>query len=565
MEYASITVEDLAKAIKNTANWKTPGIDNLQNFWYKKFTSLHKQIAAQFTYIVRNPEQTPSFMTVGKTFMKPKTNDTTNPATYRPITCLPTLYKLLTSCITSKIYEHLETQNIITEYQKGARKHSQGCKEQLIIDTVVMKQATKNNRNIHTAYIDYKKAFDNVPHAWLLKSLEIYKIHPQLISFLSNIIKTWKTTLHVKINNQTINTQQIEIKRGIFQGDSLSPIWFCLAMNPLSKMLEEMKGFKIRAAKRDIFSITHLMYMDDIKIYASNKTDLDHLLQTIHQFNTDIRMELGPDKCRILKIEKGEVVETEGSALDKDITIEAMKGDELYKYLGYQQSKQIASKQVKATLTKNFQQRLHVILKTQLSGKNKSKAINTYAIPLLTYSFGVINWTQTDIDNIERKVRTTLTKYRYHHPKSAIERVTLPREKGGRGIIDINNLMWKQIDELRHWFHIKQQESDLHRAIVQADKDLTPLSVNKSELDIKTKLKTDEHKMQAWTRKEMHGRHRHDINDKSVDTEASNDWLKYGNLMGETEGFVTSIQDQVIKTRNYQKYILKDSSIKNDK
>ena len=62
MEYASITVEDLAKAIKNTANWKTPGIDNLQNFWYKKFTSLHKQIAAQFTYIVRNPDQTSSFI-----------------------------------------------------------------------------------------------------------------------------------------------------------------------------------------------------------------------------------------------------------------------------------------------------------------------------------------------------------------------------------------------------------------------------------------------------------------------------------------------------------------------
>jgi hypothetical protein len=42
-----------------------------------------------------------------------------------------------------------------------------------LIDTVIMEQAQKNNRNIYTAFIDYKKAYDSVPHSWLLK---IYKI-----------------------------------------------------------------------------------------------------------------------------------------------------------------------------------------------------------------------------------------------------------------------------------------------------------------------------------------------------------------------------------------------------
>jgi len=43
----------------------------------------------------------------------------------------------------------------------------QGRKEQLIIDSVVLEQAHKDNRNLYIAYNDYCKAFDSVPHSWL--------------------------------------------------------------------------------------------------------------------------------------------------------------------------------------------------------------------------------------------------------------------------------------------------------------------------------------------------------------------------------------------------------------
>ena len=97
---------------------------------------------------------------------------------------------------------------------------------------------------------------------------------------------------------------------------------------------------------------------------------------------------------------------------------------------------------MKEKLIDTYKKRLKSILKTQLNGKSKIIAINTYAIPvgLLTYSFGIIKWTQTDIHALEILTRTTLTKHRMHHPKSAIERLTLPREQGGRGLIDLNNL-----------------------------------------------------------------------------------------------------------------------------
>jgi hypothetical protein len=69
------------------------------------------------------------------------------------------------SVITNKISTHLSTSNTLTEEQKGCRKNSQGCKEQLLIDAVVTGQAKHKQRSISVASIDYQKAFDSVPQS----------------------------------------------------------------------------------------------------------------------------------------------------------------------------------------------------------------------------------------------------------------------------------------------------------------------------------------------------------------------------------------------------------------
>lgn len=128
-------------------------------------------------------------------------SDTTNPAKYRPITCLQNVYKIITSCLSESIYKHIQEHNILSEEQKDCRKNSKGCKEQLTIDAVACKQALKQKRDIHTMYIDYKKAFDSVPHSWLIYILKHYKIHPAIIKFLENIMPFWKTKLKICNSN----------------------------------------------------------------------------------------------------------------------------------------------------------------------------------------------------------------------------------------------------------------------------------------------------------------------------------------------------------------------------
>jgi hypothetical protein len=57
--------------------------------------------------------------------------------------------------------------------------------------------------------------------------------------------------------------------------------------------------------------------------------------------------------------------------------------------------------------------------------------------------------------------------------------------------------------------------------------------------------------------KALHGRHPYELSQQYLDIEASNKWLTIADLFAETEGFLTATQDQVIVTRNYRKYILK--------
>lgn len=82
-----------------------------------------------------------------------------------------------------------------------------------------------------------------------------------------------------------------------------------------------------------------------------------------------------------------------------------------------------------------------------------------------------------------------------------------------------------------------------------------------------TNTRTDllSRKVELWAQKELHGRHINELNQPYVDKNSSNKWLSLGELYGETEGFMIAIQDQVVRTKNYAKYILGDKSITDDK
>ena len=249
-ENLSITPAMVRKALKKMKNWKAAGADGVQGFWLKNLTCLHDRLAEQLQTVLNG--DIPNWMTTGRTSLILK--DPKHPekeSNYRPITCLPTIWKLLTSIISDQIYNFLDSNNLIPWQQKGNKRKSRGTKDQLLIDKLIMNMAKKKKRNLRMIWIDYKKAYDSVPHSWILESLRIYGIADNIITFLEKSMKSWQTLL--MLNQEVIG--HLLIKCGIFQGDSLSPLLFILCLIPLTHLLDQNKfGFKL-----DKSLINHLL------------------------------------------------------------------------------------------------------------------------------------------------------------------------------------------------------------------------------------------------------------------------------------------------------------------
>ena len=85
--------------------------------------------------------------------------------------------------------------------------------------------------------------------------------------------------------------------------------------------------------------------------------------------------------------------------------------------------------------------RLRLVLGTELSAKNKIQAIGSFAVPVLRYSFGTINWHQEELQKLDRKTRKLLTIHGQHHPKADVDRLYVPRKQGGRGLMQLEAAM----------------------------------------------------------------------------------------------------------------------------
>ncbi|KAL1448252.1 hypothetical protein WDU94_013956 [Cyamophila willieti] len=218
---------------------------------------------------------------------------------------------------------------------------------------------------------------------------------------------------------------------------------------------------------------------------------------------------------------------------------------------------QISDTQLKKDYENSFLKRLGQIMHTELNAKNKIKAINTWAIPILTYTFGILKWSPTDLEAMNRKIRTTFTKFRIHHCHSALERLYLPRYEGGRGLINLTNLHNKQIIKYRDFFHKKI--SPFFDQAKASDDNYTPLNLSNHSF-VPPKVHSIQDQKRDLLEGVKKGKYPSTLYDNpNVDKKLSTSYLTSGYLMPETEGFIHAIQDQVMKTRNYIKHIMKQN------
>ena len=219
----------------------------------------------------------PAWFVKRRTVLIPKEGCQGRPEQYRPITCLNTEYKLLTAVMTEVLYDHAIAYSLLPPEQRAIHRGHRGCLDALMIDSMVAKEVMVRHRDLSVAWIDYQKAYDRVPHEWMSWMLSYIKASLSVQVVLDNLRKQWSSVFCVGTGEGAVRTE-LQFRRGLFQGDSLSPLLFCLSIAPISHALRETSRFSVPYLDSPV---THLFFMDDLKVYAKNSDILGDTLRVV--------------------------------------------------------------------------------------------------------------------------------------------------------------------------------------------------------------------------------------------------------------------------------------------
>jgi len=312
--------------------------------------------------------------------------------------------------------------------------------------------------------------------------------------------------------------------------------------------------------------------MDDIKLFAPNDTCLQQLVDTVREFSDDIKMSFGFEKCAKLSVRGGRPA-LAGPVFSLGDEIAELDYGRTYRYLGFPEAGGIEHDKCKEVITEELRRRFRLVWGSLLHGRFKVMATNVFCIPLLSYSFGVVEWTKAEVSQFDVMLRKILTAANSHHPRAAIERLYLPRRVGGRGIVNIEHIYQRRVVMLS--YHLQTSQDPLVKACYQlvstfpprksliskADEIVAALAVDKPLGSTPGKLREAlcaaqrEQLLTQLCAKPLHGKFINWVRSDHINTAQSFRWLG-GSLHGESESTILAIQDQVLCTRIYQAKIM---------
>jgi hypothetical protein len=159
---------------------------------------------------------------------------------------------------------------------------------------------------------------------------------------------------------------------------------------PLTEQLNRLNtGYEEHTTKT---KISHLLSMDNLKLIAKSEAEFQSQIQAVKTFRDDIHMEFGLEKCAKITFKRGKLISLQNIVIDNNREIQELEQGKTYKYLGTEESEGIQHPQMKDRLKREYNRRLSMLLKSVLNARNKITATGALAVPVLRYSFGIINW-----------------------------------------------------------------------------------------------------------------------------------------------------------------------------
>ena len=278
------TPSEIEKGLTNLDPSKAQGPDNIPP---KILKELSHEISLPLSHIFNKSLESGKIPDEWKTAVvtaihkKGSKNEAGN---YRPVSLTCILCKVLESIIRDAIVGHFNENKLYAECQHGFR-NKRSCISQLL-EVIEDLTVYFDGESVDIVYLDFRKAFDTVPHQRLLVKLKSYGITGQLYKWVEDFLVG--RSQKVKVGNTISNRS--EVTSGIPQGSILGPILFTIFINDLPEGLKNICK----------------IFADDTKVYGSSKEsksiqeDIDKLQEWSLKWNLYFNVE----KCKVMHIGK---------------------------------------------------------------------------------------------------------------------------------------------------------------------------------------------------------------------------------------------------------------------
>ena len=304
----NFTMEELEAGIKKLGKNKSPGEDGIPNEIWKALGSNAKHVLLQIMNSCLNdrlPESWATTVTV-PIFKKGCKED---PKNYRPISLLNMVTKLFTCLLANRIQQWSDNEGIIHDNQAAYRKR-RGCEDHVFtLNAIIQKQLNKKISTcgrgkikakygkLYACFIDLAAAFDSCNHDLLWKRLDEEGLSSKIIRKIRELYSHART--RIRANGKL--SRDVQILKGVLQGETLSPTLFSLFLNKIVKELEqESNGVKWGDGQ-----VALLLYADDQVLVSSHPLGLQKLIDRIAALFKEMNLKVNLTKTKVVAFRRG--------------------------------------------------------------------------------------------------------------------------------------------------------------------------------------------------------------------------------------------------------------------
>ncbi|KAG5223534.1 reverse transcriptase from mobile element jockey protein [Salix suchowensis] len=269
--FAPISVDEVSDALRGTSNVSAPGPSEISYRLIKwGFPMCSQLLTDVFNACLRLGHHPKAWRaTIVAIVPKPGKTDMSQPRSYRPISLLECLSKLLEKVVTRCILFDVGKYQLIPTNQFGCRDNSSTTDAGITLIHDIQ-SGWKKGLTASALAFDIKGFFDHVHHGRLLEVLRLagfpFQVRAWIQSFISN------RQVSIRVNG--FNTDPSISSVGIPQGSPLSPILAALYTSPVIEI-------SIRSGMSTLY-----FYVDDGLLVAFSKSIAGNVRQLQADFQT---------------------------------------------------------------------------------------------------------------------------------------------------------------------------------------------------------------------------------------------------------------------------------------